>query len=46
MYRNDGGVAIVDLMVPDIKTPSPEARRAAFRVLASLNDVIPLLAAD
>lgn len=40
------GAGMISVMVPDIKTPSPEARRAAFRVLASLNDVIPLLAAD
>ncbi len=37
---------MIPVMVPDLKAPSPEARRAAFRVLTSLNDVIALLSAD
>jgi beta-phosphoglucomutase len=31
------------VMVPDLKPPSEEARRAAFRVLTSLHQVLPLL---
>ncbi len=40
------GAGMISVMVPDLKPPSPEARRAAFRVLASLNDVVALLSAD
>lgn len=31
------------VMVPDLKPPSPAAREAAFRVLTSLHEVVPLL---
>ena len=34
---------MIAVMVPDLKPPSEEALRAAFRVLASLYDVLPLL---
>lgn len=32
------------VMVPDIKPPAPASRAAAYRVVASLHEVIPLLA--
>ena len=31
------------VMVPDLKPPSPAARQAAFRVLTSLHEVVPLI---
>jgi hypothetical protein len=31
------------VMVPDLKPPSPAAREAAFRVLTSLHEVVPLI---
>ena len=34
---------MVPLMVPDLKQPTPEIRALAYRVLPSLNDVIPLM---
>jgi beta-phosphoglucomutase-like phosphatase (HAD superfamily) len=34
---------MIAVMVPDLKPPSPEASQAAFRVLTSLHEVIPLL---
>jgi HAD superfamily hydrolase (TIGR01509 family) len=40
------GAGMIALMVPDLKPPSPEARQAAFRVLTSLDDVLPLLSSS
>jgi HAD superfamily hydrolase (TIGR01509 family) len=37
------GAGMISVMVPDLKPPSSAAREAAFRVLASLHEVIPLL---
>jgi HAD superfamily hydrolase (TIGR01509 family) len=34
---------IIAVLVPDLKAPSPAARRAAYRVLTSLHDLVPLL---
>jgi HAD superfamily hydrolase (TIGR01509 family) len=34
---------MIAVMVPDLKSPSPEASQAAFRVIHSLHEVIPLL---
>jgi HAD superfamily hydrolase (TIGR01509 family) len=34
---------MISVMLPDLKPPSPEARKAAFRILTSLHDVVPLL---
>ena len=47
---SDAGVAAAEaagmrvIMVPDIKPPAPESLERAYRVVASLHDVIPLLA--
>lgn len=48
---SDAGVAAATaagmrvVMVPDVKPPAPESAARAYRVVASLHDVIPLLAA-
>jgi hypothetical protein len=34
---------MIAIMVPDLKPPSPAASEAAFRVVASLGEVILLL---
>lgn len=34
---------MLSIMVPDLKLPDPEIRKLAFRVLPSLNEVIPLI---
>jgi beta-phosphoglucomutase-like phosphatase (HAD superfamily) len=40
-----GAAGMMAVMVPDLQPPSREARQAAWRVLRSLHDLIPLLAA-
>ena len=48
---SDAGVAAAEaagmrvIMVPDIKPPAPESRARAYRVVASLHEALPLLAA-
>ena len=37
---------MISVLVPDLKPPSPAAREAAFRVLTSLHEVVPLLISD
>ena len=34
---------MISVMVPDLKPPSPVARETAFRVVASLHEVVSLL---
>ncbi len=37
---------MISVMVPDLKPPSPVARAVAFRVITSLHEVVPLMAAS